>query len=245
MLLGWDQMLSIAGVVLLAGELARAAKLISLFVQGHSLTLLVATLSGWRVDATLVDVVIALSVVYVGVQGLRGRPFFFFFFFFSPPPPPFFFPRAGGPSARSCSSFGLVHGLGLSTRLQDLGLAGGRSCSGQRDRLQRRRRGRPAVRDRRDRRYRLAGRPPMGMAVARVAEGRLWRVCGGRARRGGRAVHLWLVGGRRGRERGGFCEETASDPPPAIGGQHPDKSLPGRATTFPAPTSPMSSATAT
>ena len=40
MLLGWDHLLFITGVVLLAGGLGRAAKLISLFVAGHSLTLL-------------------------------------------------------------------------------------------------------------------------------------------------------------------------------------------------------------
>ncbi len=104
MLLGWDHLLFIAGVVLLAGELGRAAKLISLFVAGHSLTLIVATLAGWQLDATLVDVVIALSVAYVGVQGLHGRPADW---------------RAVGVVV---FGFGLIHGLGLSTRLQDLGI---------------------------------------------------------------------------------------------------------------------------
>jgi len=52
MLLGWDYLLFIVGVVLLAGKMGRAAKLISLFVAGHSLTLIVATLVGWQLDAT-------------------------------------------------------------------------------------------------------------------------------------------------------------------------------------------------
>lgn len=101
---GWDHLLFIAGVVLLAGGWLTAAKLISLFVLGHSLTLLVATLAGWQLNATVVDVVIALSLVYVGVQGIRGRPAGL---------------RAVGGIV---FAFGLVHGLGLSTRLQDLGL---------------------------------------------------------------------------------------------------------------------------
>ena len=101
---GWDHLLFIAGVVLLAGNWRRAAKLVSLFVAGHSLTLLVATIAGWKLDATVVDVVIALSLVYVGVQGIRGRPERLRVF--------------GG----VVFAFGLVHGLGLSTRLQDLGL---------------------------------------------------------------------------------------------------------------------------
>jgi hydrogenase/urease accessory protein HupE len=71
---GWDHLLFILGVVLIAGSLGTAAKLISLFVAGHSLTLLIATLAGWQLDPTLVDVVIALSVVYVGVRGIAGGP---------------------------------------------------------------------------------------------------------------------------------------------------------------------------
>jgi len=66
--------------------------------------LLVATLAGWRLDPTAVDLVIAGSVVYVGVQGLVGRP------------------RDARVTAAVVFGFGLVHGLGLSTRLQDLGL---------------------------------------------------------------------------------------------------------------------------
>jgi hydrogenase/urease accessory protein HupE len=72
---GWDHLLFILGVVLIAGSVGTAAKLISLFVAGHSITLLIATLAGWQLDPTLVDVVIALSVVYVGVRGIAGgRP---------------------------------------------------------------------------------------------------------------------------------------------------------------------------
>ncbi|MDX8053682.1 HupE/UreJ family protein [Lentzea sp. BCCO 10_0798] len=104
MLLGWDHLLFIAGIVLLAGELKRAAKLISVFVVGHSTTLIIATLAGWKLSATLVDVVIALSLVFVGVVGWIGRPQKWRWF------------------AASVLGFGLVHGLGLSTRLQDLGL---------------------------------------------------------------------------------------------------------------------------
>jgi hypothetical protein len=107
MLGGWDHLLFIAGVVLLAGGLRPAAKLVSVFVAGHSLTLLVATLAGWQLNADLVDAVIALSLVYVGVLGIRRA-------------------RGAGGSLQSVGAgvfaFGLVHGLGLSTRLQHLGL---------------------------------------------------------------------------------------------------------------------------
>ncbi|MGH3752230.1 MAG: HupE/UreJ family protein [Pseudonocardiaceae bacterium] len=56
------------------------------------------------VNATAVDVVIALSVVFVGVVGVLGRPQRWWWF------------------TTAVFAFGLVHGLGLSTRLQDLRL---------------------------------------------------------------------------------------------------------------------------
>src|SRR5215208_5762979 len=104
---GYDHLLFIVGVVLVAGGLRPAAKLISLFVAGHSLTLLVATLAGWQLNADLVDAVIALSLVFVGVAGLRGLNEN---------------PRLLGVGV---FAFGLAHGLGLSTRLQHLGLPDG------------------------------------------------------------------------------------------------------------------------
>jgi len=107
MIAGWDHLLFAAGIVFLAGRPRRAAKLISLFVAGHSLTLLVATVAGWRVDAGLVDVVIALSVAYVGLRLLRGRP------------------EHWMATGVAIFGFGLVHGLGLSTRLQALDLPEG------------------------------------------------------------------------------------------------------------------------
>ena len=107
MVVGWDHLLFIAGVVLLAGQLFRAAKLVSLFVAGHSLTLLIATLAGWRLNAELVDVVVALSLAYIGWRIIAGRPTVWL-------------------GTQLCVfGFGLVHGLGLSSRLQDQPLPGG------------------------------------------------------------------------------------------------------------------------
>jgi hydrogenase/urease accessory protein HupE len=111
MLLGWDHLLFVAGVVVLAGAIRRAAKLISLFAVGHSLTLMAATLAQWRVSATAVDVVIALSLVFVGAVALAARP-----------------ARWPAGSKRwawfavAVFGFGLIHGLGLATRLQAVGL---------------------------------------------------------------------------------------------------------------------------
>jgi len=104
MLLGWDHLLFVLGIVLLAGQAKRAAKLISLFVLGHSLTLIAGTIFEWRISPAFVDGVIALSVVFVAVLGLRGRP------------------DDWTITAAAIFGFGIVHGLGLSTRLQELGI---------------------------------------------------------------------------------------------------------------------------
>ncbi|WSP95898.1 HupE/UreJ family protein [Streptomyces sp. NBC_01233] len=103
MLLGWDHLLFVGAVLLLAGSARRAAGLISLFALGHSTTLLIATLAGWRVNPVAVDVVIALSLVFTGVVGLLGAGHRRWF-------------------APTVAGFGLIHGLGLATRLQDLNL---------------------------------------------------------------------------------------------------------------------------
>lgn len=104
MLLGWDHMLFVVAVVLLARQPKRASTFLLLFAAGHSLTLIAASLAGWRVSPGAVDAVIALSVAYVGVFGWRGPPY------------PWRLFGAG------VFGFGLIHGLGLATRFQDLGL---------------------------------------------------------------------------------------------------------------------------
>ncbi|MEU0151552.1 HupE/UreJ family protein [Micromonospora fulviviridis] len=104
MLAGWDHLLFVGGILLLAGELRRAAKLISLFALGHSITLFTATVAAWQLNPDLVEMVVASSLVFVGAVGLRGRPKDWTWF------------------AAAVLAFGLVHGLGLSARLQAIGL---------------------------------------------------------------------------------------------------------------------------
>lgn len=104
MLTGWDHLAFIAGVLLVARSFRLSVKLISLFVGGHSTTLIAATLLGWQVNADHVDAVIAGSVAFVGCVGILGRP------------------RHWGWFGAVVTAFGLVHGLGLATRFADLGL---------------------------------------------------------------------------------------------------------------------------
>jgi hydrogenase/urease accessory protein HupE len=105
LLLGWDHLLFIAAVVLVSGSLWRATKMLSLFVLGHSITLALATWQEWTVSTTFVDIVVALSVVAVAAAGLSNREINWRLF-------------GGGLFA-----FGLIHGLGLATRLQELGVS--------------------------------------------------------------------------------------------------------------------------
>jgi hydrogenase/urease accessory protein HupE len=104
MILGWDHLAFIAGVLLVARTFKLSLKLISVFVAGHSTTLILATLAGWQVNAGYVDAIIAASVAFVGCVGLIGRP------------------QRWGWFAAVVAGFGLIHGLGLATRFADLGL---------------------------------------------------------------------------------------------------------------------------
>ncbi|GAA1773804.1 HupE/UreJ family protein [Luedemannella helvata] len=103
MVLGFDHLLFALGVVLLAGQVRRAAGLISLFALGHSVTLIAATLAEVSVSPRRVDIIIALSVAFVGVVGLFARPRT---------------PAHWRWFGAAVLVFGLIHGLGLSTRLQ-------------------------------------------------------------------------------------------------------------------------------
>ncbi len=104
MVTGYDHLAFLAGVIFLLRRVRDVAIYATLFAAGHTLTLLGAVLAGWQADAHLVDAIIGLSVVYKGYEnigGLRGtalRPD----------------PRA------AVFAFGLVHGLGLATKVQQL-----------------------------------------------------------------------------------------------------------------------------
>ena len=104
MVTGYDHLAFLCGVIFLLYRLRDVALYATLFAVGHTITLLGAVLLGWRADAHLVDAVIGLSVVYKGFENIGGL-------------------RASGwqPDSRAAVlGFGLVHGLGLATKVQDL-----------------------------------------------------------------------------------------------------------------------------
>lgn len=103
MVTGYDHLLYLAGVIFFLRELKDVVKFVSLFAIGHSITLLFGVLSGMQISAYLVDAIIGLSVCYKALENLGTIRFLD--------------PRI------AVFGFGLVHGFGLSTKLQDLSLS--------------------------------------------------------------------------------------------------------------------------
>ena len=108
MVTGYDHLLFLVGVVFYLKNLRTIALFVSLFALGHSITLIGGVLLGLDVNPYLVDAIIGLSVAYKGFDNLKGFDKLF----------------GDSPDERSAVFiFGLFHGLGLATKLQDLGLA--------------------------------------------------------------------------------------------------------------------------
>jgi len=109
MLTGYDHLLFLFGVIFFLTSVKGIVKFISVFTLGHSITLIVATFMGITANYWLVDAVIAISVCYKGFDNNGGFQKYF-----------------GLEKAPNLLGmvfiFGLIHGFGLSTRLQQLPL---------------------------------------------------------------------------------------------------------------------------
>ena len=108
MVTGYDHILFLLGVIFFLTKFSDIFKYITIFTLGHSLTLVFATLYKITANPYLIDAVIALSVCYKGFDNLRG---FQDFLKIDPP-------HLGS----VIFLFGLIHGFGLSTRLQEISL---------------------------------------------------------------------------------------------------------------------------
>lgn len=108
MVTGYDHLLFIFGIIFFLTGFRDIVKYVSIFTLGHSLTLIFATIFEITANYYLVDAVIALSVCYKGFDNIDG--FNKYLGFKSPHLPSVIF------------IFGLIHGFGLSTRLQQLPL---------------------------------------------------------------------------------------------------------------------------
>lgn len=109
MLSGYDHLLFVFGIVFLLTKFKDIVKYITAFTLGHSVTLIFATFNGIQVNYFLIDAIIALSVCYIAFANLDGFRKFF---------------DIKAPNLLiMITSLGLIHGLGLSTRLQQLPLS--------------------------------------------------------------------------------------------------------------------------
>ncbi len=107
MVTGYDHLLFLVGVIFFLFRLRQIALYVSLFSLGHSATLLAGVFFGWRVDPHLVDAAIGLSVAWKAFENLGGVRTLF----------------GVQPDPRAAVfGFGLIHGLGLATKLQALNL---------------------------------------------------------------------------------------------------------------------------
>jgi len=109
MLSGYDHLLFVFGIIFFLTRFKDIVKYITAFTLGHSLTLIFATFNGIQVNYYLIDAVIALSVCYIAFANLNG---FKKYLDIQPPN-----------MLMMIISLGLIHGLGLSTRLQQLPLS--------------------------------------------------------------------------------------------------------------------------
>ena len=106
MVTGYDHLLFLVGVIFFLYRLKDVLLYVSLFTLGHSVTLLGGVLGDVRANAHIIDAVIGLSVVYKAFENMGG------------------FERLGARlnTRVAVMVFGLFHGFGLATKLQEFAL---------------------------------------------------------------------------------------------------------------------------
>lgn len=108
MVTGYDHLLFLVGVIFFLYKLKDVVEYVSLFTIGHSATLLLGVLGGVRANPYLIDAVIGFSVAYKAFENMDGFRRFFGF----------------QPNTRlAVLVFGLFHGFGLATKLQEFALS--------------------------------------------------------------------------------------------------------------------------
>jgi hypothetical protein len=108
MVTGYDHLAFLVGVIFFLYKLKDIVQYVSLFTLGHSITLLGGVLGGIHANPYVIDAIIGLSVIYKAFDNMDG------------------FRRLFGfePNTRiAVLIFGLFHGFGLATKLQELDLS--------------------------------------------------------------------------------------------------------------------------
>src|SRR5271170_1785697 len=108
MLTGYDHLAFLVGVIFFLYRLKDIVLYVSLFTLGHSITLLAGVLGGIHANSYIIDAIIGFSVVYKAFDNMDGFRRFLGF----------------EPNTKiAVLIFGLFHGFGLATKLQELDLA--------------------------------------------------------------------------------------------------------------------------
>lgn len=108
MVTGYDHLAFLVGVIFFLYRLKEVFLYVSLFTLGHSITLLVGVLGGVHANPYVVDAIIGFSVVYKAFDNMDGFKRFLGF----------------APNTKlAVLIFGLFHGFGLATKLQELALS--------------------------------------------------------------------------------------------------------------------------
>jgi hypothetical protein len=108
MVTGYDHLLFLVGVIFFLYRPKQVVQYVTLFAIGHSITLLLGVLADLQVNAYFIDAIIGLSIVYKAFENIGG------------------FKKVLGfqPNTKiAVFVFGLFHGLGLATKLQEFDLS--------------------------------------------------------------------------------------------------------------------------
>ena len=107
MVTGYDHLLFLAGVIFFLYRLTEIGLYVTLFALGHSLTLVAGVWFDIPANAYVIDAIIGFSVVYKAFDNIGG------------------FQRLGVHINNQAAVwiFGLFHGFGLATKLQELALS--------------------------------------------------------------------------------------------------------------------------
>jgi hydrogenase/urease accessory protein HupE len=104
-LTGYDHLLFLFGLLVVARELVSSLSIITSFTIAHSITLAVATFNLAQIPSRIVEPLIAASIVFVGIENLLRGDF---------------------PKARLVTfGFGLIHGFGFASALREAGIGSG------------------------------------------------------------------------------------------------------------------------
>jgi hydrogenase/urease accessory protein HupE len=99
---GWDHLAFLFGLLVIGGKLRDAVKIITSFTIAHSLTLALATLNIIRIPSSVVEPIIAASIIYVGFENIVRRNF--------------------EKRWMLTFAFGLIHGCGFASVLREMGI---------------------------------------------------------------------------------------------------------------------------